>query len=165
MLLFKTDRTTGAERELLVITSDTRFFASLQYAAAPNGWEIRWARSLNGAMAILAGRALPVILYDWCSVAEDWTASIGRLNLVPEEPCIILAADGVDEDLWRRALGLRVHDVVCRTGGRDHLFATLQFAWKWKATSVINRSESFTAATSFPPLHLVDDEGRRRYYK
>lgn len=126
-------RTTGTEYELLAITPDTSFFSSLAFNGTPHGWKVRWARSVSAAMGILACRTIPVILYDWCSADEDWATSIERLRLIPEDPCIVLAARGVDEDLWRRAIGLRVYDVVCRTGELGHLVATLQFAWKWKA--------------------------------
>ena len=84
-------------------------------------------------MGILACRTIPVILYDWCSADEDWATSIERLRLIPEDPCILLAAKRVDENLWRRAIGLRVYDVVSRAEHVGHLVATLRFAWKWKA--------------------------------
>jgi hypothetical protein len=120
------------EREFLAITSDTGLFAELQYAAGRRGWTVRWARSVNAATGILTCRPSPVILYDWYSASEDWTASIDRLSMLPAEPCIVLAAARVNESLWRRALALQVYDVVCRTGQLEHLFATLRFAWNWK---------------------------------
>ena len=89
---------------------------------------------------MLECRTIPVILYDWCSATEDWTTSIERLKLTPEDPCIILAARGVDEDLWCRAIDHRVYDVVARTGDFKHLVATLQFAWKWKAKQCLSQS-------------------------
>jgi hypothetical protein len=73
-----------------------------------------------------------VILYDWYSAAEYWTTSIKQLELIPESPCIVLAAPEVNENLWRRALERRVYDVVCRTGQLGHLAATLECAWKWR---------------------------------
>jgi hypothetical protein len=84
------------------------------------------------AMEALAGRPSPVLLYDWCSFSDDWLTAIDRLNLIPEHPCIILAAGRVNEDLWRRALGRQAYDVVARTGQPEHLLATLRFAWDWK---------------------------------
>jgi hypothetical protein len=125
-------RTAGTKYELLAITPDTRFFSSLLFTATPNGWLVRWARSVTAAKEILACRAIPVILYDWYSASEDWAIAIERLKLIPEDPCIVLAARGVDEYLWRRALNLRVYDVVSRSGQVKHLVATLEFAWKWK---------------------------------
>jgi hypothetical protein len=125
-------RTAGTQYELLAITPDTRFFSSILFTATPHAWTVRWARSVNGAKGILARRTIPVILYDWYCAADDWATSIERLKLIPEDPCIVLAARGVDEDLWRRALNRRVYDVVSRTGQVGHLVATLEFAWKWK---------------------------------
>jgi DNA-binding NtrC family response regulator len=119
--------------ELLAITPDTGLFADLQYAAARRGWTVRWARSVTAAIAFLASRPTPVILYDWYSASEDWTASIDRLTMLPGNPCIILAADRVNERLWRRALDRNVYDVVCRSGQFEHLLATLRFASNWKA--------------------------------
>jgi hypothetical protein len=99
----------------------------------PQGWSVRWVRSLYGAKRILGCRAIPVILYDWCSPDEGWTTSIECLKLFTGDPCIVLAARVVDEDLWCRAIDRRVYDVVSRDGDLKHLIATLQFAWKWKA--------------------------------
>jgi DNA-binding NtrC family response regulator len=129
----------GAKYELLAITPDDRFYSSLAYTTAPHGWVVRWARSVNGAMGILACRSIPVILYDCYNAGEDWTTSIERLKLIPGDPCVILAARGVDEDLWRQAIARRVYDVVCRNLQSGHLIATLQFAWNWKADGRVVR--------------------------
>lgn len=126
--------TVKAKYEVLVITPDIRFFSSLAYTMAPQGWSVRWVTSLYGAKRILECRAISVVLYDWCSPDEDWTTSIECLKPIPGEPCIVLAARVVDEDLWCRAIDRRVYDVVSRGGDLKHLIATLQFARKWKTT-------------------------------
>jgi DNA-binding NtrC family response regulator len=118
--------------ELLAITPDTRLYSSLQYAANEQGWTVRWASSINVAITILACRTIPVVLYDSCEGLEDWTEAIDRLKMLPDNPCVVLAAGKVNENLWRYALGLRAYDVVCRTGKPEELFTTLRFAWKWK---------------------------------
>jgi DNA-binding NtrC family response regulator len=118
--------------ELLAISPDIRFFSSLVQTAAPYDWEVRWTRSINGAVEILANGWAPVIIYDCCSATEDWSTSIARLTLLPEAPCIVLAVRQVDEELWRQAINRHVYDVVCRTGHNQHLIATLEFARKWR---------------------------------
>jgi len=118
--------------ELLVISPDTRFFSSLVHIVAPYDWEVRWTRSVNGAINILADGSAPVVIYDWCPATEDWSRLIARLISLPETPCIILAAGQVDEALWHRAINQHVYDVVWRTGHSRHLLATLEFAWKWR---------------------------------
>jgi DNA-binding NtrC family response regulator len=125
-------KTTERKRELLAITPDNCFYSSIAYATARDGWTVRWTRSASAAMAILARRPTPVILYDWCCPAEHWTAAVECLKLTPDELCIILAARGVNEDLWCQAIDRGVYDVVSRKGDMRHLVATLQFAWKWK---------------------------------
>jgi DNA-binding NtrC family response regulator len=119
--------------ELIAISSDTRFFASLVHTATPNGWTVRWARSITGAVEMLAERSAPIVVYDCGSVAGDWSTSIARLRLVSEDPCIIMAAGMVSEELWREAISCRVYDVVHRFGHNSQLSATLRFAWKWRA--------------------------------
>jgi DNA-binding NtrC family response regulator len=126
-------KTARAKYEFLVITPDICFFSSLAYAMPLHGWAVRWATSPEQAKRILKRQPIPLILYDWCSPDEDWTRSTECLKLTPEDPCIILAAREIDEDLWCRAIGHRVYDVVSRKGDLEHLAATLQFAWKWKA--------------------------------
>ena len=124
--------TTATRCELLAITPDTRLYSSLQYAANQQGWTVRWASSLNVALTILGCRTIPVVLYDSCAGLEDWTEAVDRLKMLPDNPCVVLAARKVNENLWRYAIGLRAYDVVCRTGKPEELFATLGFAWKWK---------------------------------
>lgn len=124
--------TTAARCELLAITPDTRLYSSLQYAADQQGWTVRWASSVNVAITILGCRTIPVVLYDSCTGIKAWTEAMDRLKMLPDNPCVVLAASKVNENLWRYALGLRAYDVVCRTGKPEELFTTLRFAWKWK---------------------------------
>jgi DNA-binding NtrC family response regulator len=121
------------QHELIAISPDTRFFSSLVLTTAPQGWTVRWARSISGAEEILAERSAPIVVYDCCSVTEDWSTSVDRLMSVSEDPCIVMAVGLVNEELWREALSRRVYDVVCRVGHGSHLAATLQFAWTWRA--------------------------------
>jgi DNA-binding NtrC family response regulator len=123
---------TATRCEVLAITPDTCLFSSLQYAANQQGWTVRWASSVNVAIAILGCWTIPVVLYDSCEGLEDWTEAIDRLKMLPDNPCVVLAAGTVNENLWRYAIGLRAYDVVCRTGKPEELFTTLRFAWKWK---------------------------------
>ncbi len=87
-------------------------------------------------MEVLSCRPTPIILYDWCSPAEHWTEAVERLKLISDQLCIILAAKGVNEDLWCQAIDRDVYDVVSRKGEMGHLVATLQFAWKWSVAVV-----------------------------
>ena len=119
------------EFELIAISSDTCFFASLVHATTPYGWTVRWARSITGAVEMLAERSAPIIIYDSGPVAGDWTDSIARLSSASEDPCIVMAAGLVSEELWQEALSRRVYDVVYRIGHGSQLVATLQFARKW----------------------------------
>jgi DNA-binding NtrC family response regulator len=134
--------TTAARCELLAITPDTRLYSSLQYAANQQGWTVRWASSVNVAMTILGCRTIPVVLYDSCTGTEAWTEAMDRLKMLPNNPCVVLAASKVNENLWRYALGLRAYDVVCRTGKPEELFITLGFAWKWQSRQQGELAES-----------------------
>ncbi len=134
--------TRAARCELLAITPDTRLYSALQYAASKRGWTVRWASSVNVAIIMSGCRTIPVILYDSCSGLEDWAEAIGRLKMLPENPCIVVAAGRVNENLWRYALRLRAYDVVCRTGKPEELFTTLGFAWKWKTGQQSAQEES-----------------------
>jgi DNA-binding NtrC family response regulator len=118
--------------DLIAISSDTSFFASLLHAAAPQGWTVRWARSITGAAELLAKQTAPIIVYDSGSAAGDWIVSIDRLMAASEDPCIVMAAGLVSEELWQEALSRRVYDVVDRVGDYSRLVATLQFARKWR---------------------------------
>jgi len=119
--------------DLIAISSDTCFFASLVHATTPYGWTIRWARSISGAVDMLAERPAPIIVYDCGPVAGDWTGSIARLRSDSEDPCIVMAVGLLSEELWQDALSRKVYDVVSRVGHGSQLVATLQFAKKWRA--------------------------------
>jgi hypothetical protein len=70
--------------EVLAISPDTRSFSSLLQATVPYNWTVRWARSINAAMDILASRTIAVIIYDCYSPADDWSGSIARLKLLQQ---------------------------------------------------------------------------------
>jgi hypothetical protein len=128
--------------ELIAISPDTGFFASLVHTTTPYGWTVRWARSIAGAVEMLAKRTAPIIIYDCGSVDGDWSASINRLRLVSEDPCIVMAAGLVSEELWQEAISCHVYDVVYRFGHSSQLVATLRFAWKWRADRGIRRKRA-----------------------
>jgi DNA-binding NtrC family response regulator len=146
--------------EVLAISPDTRFFSSLLQATAPYNWTVRWARSINAAMDILATRTIAVIIYDCYSPADDWSGSIARLKLTPEDPCIVLAARHVNEELWRLATGNNVYDLVCRTGHYEHLIATLQFALKWRADGGKQARRGASRSVSYRQRELSADRVR-----
>ena len=66
--------------------------------------------------------------------------------MLPDSPCVVLAAGKVNENLWRYAIGLRAYDVVSRYGKPEELFTTLGFAWKWKTGQQSALAESGNAA-------------------
>jgi DNA-binding NtrC family response regulator len=158
------------KHELLAVSPDTRFFSSLAQLATLYDWEVHWARSVPGAVDILASGSTPVVIYDCCSAHDDWSASIARLMRLPDAPCIVLAVPDVDEDLWRRAINQQVYDVVCRDGNRQHLLVTLDFARKWKTARghragesggiAGNRELRVTRQAIHPPAPLSPNTGR-----
>jgi hypothetical protein len=123
----------GVERrELLIVTRDQRFLSATSYLVTSDGWTFHWATSLAMAEERLWSRPIPFVVYDWQASEDDWTSAIAHFRPVPEEPYVILAAEGVDERLWCRAVGMKFYDVVERDLQKDHLLATLTFAWKRK---------------------------------
>jgi hypothetical protein len=74
-----------------------------------------------------------MIICDCGPATGDWTGPIVRVRWASEEPCIVMAAGLVSEELWQDALFRRIYDVVCRIEHGRQLVATLQFAWKWRA--------------------------------
>jgi DNA-binding response OmpR family regulator len=126
------EETAPETRELLIVTRDQRLLSAVSYIVTSHGWISRWASSVTMAKERLRSRPIPFVLYDGQTSAEDWSSAIGRLRWVPEEPYIILAAERVDERLWRRAISMEFYDVVARDLQEDHLLATLTFAWQRK---------------------------------
>jgi len=119
--------------DLLAISPDTRFLATLLYVAGAYGWRVRWSTSIAGTAIPGAGRSIPVVVYDSCLPSEDWNESIARLKLRFKDSCLVMAARSVSEDLWRQALDRGVYDVVSRSENTDHLAATVRFAFAWGA--------------------------------
>ena len=119
--------------ELLAISPDTRFLASVLFRAGAYGWTVQWARSIGAAGVLSAGRSVPVVIYDCCSAADDWSESIAHLKLAFHDSCLIMAARVVSEELWQKALARGVYDVVSRSDNGDHLAAMVRFAFDWRA--------------------------------
>jgi hypothetical protein len=117
--------------ELLAISPDTRFLASVLFRSGAYGWTVRWARSIDAAAAFSGGRSVAVVIYDCCSASDDWSESIARLKLAFEDSCLIIAARLVSEELWQKALARGVYDVVSRSDNSDHLAVTVRFACDW----------------------------------
>jgi hypothetical protein len=119
--------------ELIAISPDTRFLASVLFKAGAYGWTVRWARSIDAAAVLSGGRFVPVVIYDCCLATDDWSESIARLKLAFADSCLIMAARFVSEELWQKALARGVYDVVSRSDNGDHLAVTVRFACDWRA--------------------------------
>jgi hypothetical protein len=118
--------------EILAVTNDDRFFSSLAYMGAELDSSVKWTRSLDRALQILDCGGLRLVVYDWYPIGRDWQSGIQRLTSDGRDPCVILAAPEVSEDLWRRAMACGAYDIALRTGRREQLRSTLQFAQKWE---------------------------------
>ena len=126
-----------ARVEIVAFTLDDRFFSSLLYVTTQYGWTVQWAKSLDRALEILKGRTISILIYDCYSDPADWPCGVARFTRVCGRTSIVLAAPQVDEDVWERALGYGVYDVVCRTGHAAQLASTLRFASEWNAGRMI----------------------------
>ena len=102
------------------------------YVSTQLGWAAKWTRSIEYALEILDGNKDPIVLYDNHRFSEPWPIAAGKLFAVKKQSCIVLAVPHVDQQLWDIARGLKIYDVVSRTGPSADLAATLDFAWKWQ---------------------------------
>jgi len=72
---------------------------------------------------------VPVIIYDVRLPGVDWTQAFDALSQLPNRPRLLLAAQAVDESLWREVLRRHGYDVVYRSAGSEELRRALRFAW------------------------------------
>jgi hypothetical protein len=115
--------------KVLVVTVDVRLYADVLSAANSRVWQVDWARSVESALAVSRFGAQPIILYDEALPWADWHDAFSRLHELPHNPRLVLAARGLDEQLWRSVLSHGGYDAVERNAPSGHLRQALHFAW------------------------------------
>jgi DNA-binding NtrC family response regulator len=122
-----TKRRHAPASRVVAVSSDTAFFAAVLGAVEHAEWQIEWARSFRRAMEICTRKTIPVVIYDSHLPGIEWEWAFTCLAAVPDAPRLLLAANSVDEDLWRDVLRRRGYDVVERSAGSAALRRALQF--------------------------------------
>ena len=120
---------------LLAITTDDVFYTSLVDIAASCGWEIRRAAALPEAIDLIRSFSIPLVILDWSDSGRDWRRELGRLCTGPCPPCVLLASAVVDDNLKGEVLRHRGYDVLPRSGDREQIVRSIQFAWFWTTRS------------------------------
>lgn len=114
---------------ILAVTADIRLYSTVLDATTSDGWRIRWARSLDRAVEICAAEPIPIVIYDGHLPQIKWTHAFDSLSRTPNRPRLLLAADAVDEPLWREVLRCHGYDAVRRSAGAEELRRTFRFAF------------------------------------
>jgi len=113
---------------VLAVTADIRLYSTVLDATASDGWRIRWARSLDRAVEICGAESIRIVIYDGHLPRVKWTQAFDALSRMPNRPRLVLAAQAVDESLWREVLSCHGYDVVRRSGSSEELRRIFRFA-------------------------------------
>jgi hypothetical protein len=114
---------------VLAVTADLCFYSGVLNAACSAQWRTEWARTLNRAAEICRSKSPPIVIYDSDLPGTEWGRAFDQLSAVPNRPRILLAARGIDEELWRSVLRHHGYDVVERTASSEQLGRVFRFAW------------------------------------
>lgn len=138
----KTDRpglTSGPG--ILAITADVGFYSSVLSAAYDYSWRAEWASTMSRGLKICDSQPVNIVVYDRDLPGVDWREGLRSLSRTVTQPRILLAANNVDEDLWRTVLRLRGYDVLSKPARQEQLKRELRFAWLSFDAPALRRSE------------------------
>ena len=121
----------AATVRILAITSDDRFYACLVDVATSSGWEIRRGSTIQEGLDTVRSQHMPLVILDWDESAHDWRHGLERIWAAPNHPCVLLASRVIDDNLRQEVQRHHGYDVVPRTGDRDQIVRTVEFAWFW----------------------------------
>jgi hypothetical protein len=113
---------------VLAVTADIAFYAKVLNAATSARWRTDWARSMRRAVEICGRKPVSIVIYDGNLPGVGWQWAFDRLFTVAYLPRLLLAADSVDENLWRDVLSRHGYDVVERSANPDHFRRVFRFA-------------------------------------
>jgi DNA-binding response OmpR family regulator len=116
---------------ILAITSDDRFYASLLDVGASRGWEVRRGSTIQEGLDTVRSLHMPLVILDWDESAHDWRHGLERIWAAPNHPCVLLASRVMDDNLRQEVQRHHGYDVLPRTGDRDQIVRTVEFAWFW----------------------------------
>jgi hypothetical protein len=140
----------AAQPEVLTITADVRFYASVLNATALLSWRTEWARTLSRAIEIHWSDPAPIVICDINLPDIEWDRAFDRLCAIAARPRLLLAARFVDEDLWRMVRRHHGYDLVDRSASAADLSRTFRFAWVSFSTSAGITAERTSGAPRAP---------------
>ena len=128
-LNYVSEEAAAVNPQVLIITADLCFYSSVLYSLTRNGWRSYWARTLDMALPLCHSAATPIIIYDQNLPGPDWHRAFYDIRSVTTGARLILAADSVDEQLWKDVLYRGGYDVMHRCAASDDLRRNIRFAW------------------------------------
>lgn len=116
---------------ILAITSDDRFYSILVDAGSSCGWEIRRSSTVQEGLDAVRSLHVPLVIFDWDGSEQDWGHALDRIWAAPNHPCVLLASRLMNDNLRQEVQRHHGYDVLPRTGDRDRIVRTVEFAWFW----------------------------------
>jgi len=98
-------------------------------------FEVMTADNVEGALRVLEGARIPVVLCERELGKDTWKTLLARVAQLEETPFLIVASRSADEFLWAEALNLGAYDVLARPFEASEVMRTLSLAWlRWNGT-------------------------------
>jgi hypothetical protein len=136
---------TECDPGILAITADLGFYACVLNAACSWGWTAEWACSMGRGLEVCRSGSPRIVIYDRNLPGVDWRKALDNLSAAASQPRILLAAQRIDEDLWRTVLRRRGYDVLSTSATSDQLKRELRFAWLSLDQPNLRESAGFVA--------------------
>lgn len=126
---------------ILAITADIGFYSRVLGAAYQWRWSADWASTMNWGLKVCGSKPIDIVVYDRDLPDVDWREGLRSLSRLAAPPRVLLAANAIDEDLWRTVLRLRGYDVLSKPANSAQLSRELRFAWLSFAPSMCRPQE------------------------
>ena len=133
----------GAPRSIgtaLVLGSPAGFAA-----AAPAGWRVLPAATLDEAQVLLARQEIPVVLCEREAPGIDWKRAVGLLAASPCHPSVVLLASAGRQPRWDEVTAAGGYDVLPEPVTPDLLRRTMRSAQShWRSRRALEASSAST---------------------
>jgi len=113
--------------------------------AAPAGWRVLPAATLDEAQVLLARQEIPVVLCEREAPGIDWKRAVGLLAASPCHPSVVLLASPGRQPRWDEVTAAGGYDVLPEPVTADRLGRTMRSAQShWRSRRALEASSAST---------------------
>jgi len=101
-----------ADAAVLLVSSQEADHSCLHRLLDQSRWRLRHARTLRGALRLLAEEPVAVLIGDAALPDDGWKGLLAATLALPCPPSVVISSHRADERLWAEVLNLGGYDVL-----------------------------------------------------